>query len=72
MKKIQNLYKAAMRCTFGYEFMCWHDNADGSRNVFHCTTYKDAIEWAACALNCSHVTIMDRSGYLVSKRFAIV
>ena len=72
MNKLQSLYKAAMRSIFGFEYMCWHQNADGTRQVFHCSTYKDAIEWASCALNCSTVKIIDRSGYLVCQRNPIV
>lgn len=71
MKKIQNLYKAAMRLVFGYEFTCWHKDLDGTQKVFHCETLQDAMEWAACALNDSAVTVIDRSGYFVCKRFPI-
>ena len=72
MKKLQAIYKAAIRAVFGHEYMVWHQNADGTLDVFHCCTLQDAMEWVQCALNCSKVVIMDRSGYLVCQRNPIV
>lgn len=71
MNKLTNLYKAAIRSIFGYEFMVWHLDADGARKIFHCKTYEEALEWVSCALNCSSATVVDRNGYFVCQRFPI-
>lgn len=71
MKKLTALYKSTMRLIFGFEFICRHDNADGTSKIFHCKSYEEAITWVSCALNDSAVTVIDRSGYFVCKRFPI-
>lgn len=68
MKKLTALYKAAIRAVFGHEYTVWHLDADGDRKIFHCKTYTEAFAWVSCALNCSTVKVLDRSGYLVCQR----
>lgn len=71
MNKLANLYKTTMRLVFGYEFICWHKDSDGTQKVFHCKSYEEAFAWVSCALNCSSATVIDRSGYIVCKRFPV-
>lgn len=69
MNKLTSLYKKVMRVIFGFEYYCVHDDADGTRKVFHCETLREAQEWMSCSLNCSTATVICRNGYLVQRRY---
>lgn len=63
------MFKLINRILFGGSYKVAHICAvTGKRKVFWCDTWEDALEWAACALNCDKVTITDNTGFLLASR----
>ena len=46
------------------------DSVTGKRKVFWCYTWRDAIEWVACACNDDRVTVTDTAGVVLAAREA--
>ena len=63
------MLKFINRFFFGGTYKVVHTCADtGTRKIFWCDTWKDALEWVACALNCDKVTVTDTAGFVVASR----
>ena len=63
---IKTIYKAVYRAIFGHEFYVYHIGQ--CPKVFPCNTWRDALEWAACALKGDTVKIVDNAGYFLASR----
>lgn len=63
------MFKLINRFFFGGTYKVVHIcNTTGKRKIFWCDTWMDALEWAACALNCDKVTVTDTMGFVVATR----
>lgn len=63
------MFKLFNRFFFGGTYKVVHICATtGKRKIFWCSTWKDALEWASCALNCDKVTITNTAGFLLASR----
>ena len=46
------------------------DSTTGKRKIFWCCTWRDTMEWVACALNDDRVTVTDTAGFVIAAREA--
>lgn len=69
MRIIQAIVTLFYVALYGGRYCVKHiDPATGKSNCYWCNTLKDALEWAACAVNSDIVRIVTAEGYFVAYR----
>lgn len=64
---MQSIVTFILRALYGGRFAV-HHISKGTRKVFWCDTWQDAIEWASCALNEDTVRIVHYDGIILAQR----
>lgn len=65
---MQAIIKFINRLFYGGTYKVSHQSKDGTRKVFWCDTWHDAMGWVSCALNEDQATITDTAGVVLAKR----
>lgn len=62
------IVRIILRALFGGSFKVVHVDPKGTRNVFWCDTWNDALEWANCGHKEDTVRITSACGYVLCER----
>lgn len=65
---MQTITKFLNRMLYGGTYKVSHHAQDGTRKVFWCDSWHDALAWVSCALNEDQAIITNTAGVVLAKR----